>query len=435
MRHFRRVISLARVFRSHSLAICGVVVFVVAMAIVWWLPIPAELQRPPIGTLTLLDCRGREIAELASPEARAQFPVTLEKMGPWLPRVTVALEDRRFYEHRGIDWHAIAAACTRNLRSRHLLSGASTITQQLVKLATGRERRSWSKKLYEAIIAWKLEHRWSKERILAEYLNRSSYGNRRIGPEAAARAYFDKPARDLTLSEAVFLSGLPQAPTRFNPWRHPDRASRKYSRSLARLVALGVITREQQSLLASPPKIARIEIRRVLRHTLSTQWSRGPRELRGTVTATLDLDLQTTIERLVHSHLSALNRHDIRQAAVVVVENATGAIRAMVGSADYAVSQINGATQPRSCGSTLKPFVYLDAIDKRQLTAASLLPDTPDAIRDEYADYDPQNYNHHYLGPVRLAGGAWLFAECAGGLRAKPAWSASGILSAPKMGL
>ena len=146
MRHFRRVISLARVFRSHSLAICGVVVFVVAMAIVWWLPIPAELQRPPIGTLTLLDCRGREIAELASPEARAQFPVTLEKMGPWLPRVTVALEDQRFYEHRGIDWHAIAAACTRNLRSRHLLSGASTITQQLVKLATGRERRSWSEK-------------------------------------------------------------------------------------------------------------------------------------------------------------------------------------------------------------------------------------------------------------------------------------------------
>jgi penicillin-binding protein 1C len=124
--------------------------------------------------------------------------------------------------------------------------------------------------------------------------------------------------------------------------------------------------------------------------------------LRGAVTTTLDLDLQATIERLVQLHLSALNRHDIRQAAVVVVENATGAIRAMVGSENYAVSQINGATEPRSCGSTLKPFVYLDAIDKRLLTAASLLPDTPDAIRDEYADYDPQNYNHHYLGPVRL---------------------------------
>ncbi|HET6888005.1 MAG TPA: penicillin-binding protein 1C [Candidatus Udaeobacter sp.] len=401
MRHFRRVIPLPRVLRSHSLAICGVVVFVVAVAIVWWLPIPAELQKPTVGTLTLLDCRGREIAELASPEARAQLPVTLEKMGPWLPRVTVALEDRRFYGHRGVDWHAIAAACTRNLRSGHLLSGASTITQQLVKLATGREQRSWSKKLYEAIIAWKLEHRWSKERILAEYLNRSSYGNRRIGPEAAARAYFGKPARDLTLSEAIFLSGLPQAPTRFNPWRHPEQASRKYSRSLARLVRLGVITRDQQSLLASPPKIAHMEPLRLAPHFVDAVIVRNP-GLRGTLTTTLDLDLQTTIERLVHSHLSALNRHDIRQAAVVVVENATGAIRAMVGSENYAASQINGATLPRSCGSTLKPFVYLDAIDKRLLTAASLLPDTPDAIRDEYADYDPQNYNRHYLGPVRL---------------------------------
>ena len=194
---------------------------VVAIAFAWWLPIPHELQKSPSGTLTLLDCRGREIAELASPEARTQFPVALEQMGPWLPRVTVALEDRRFYQHRGVDWRATVAACARNLRSRQIVSGASTITQQLVKLASSRDRRSWSGKLYEAIVAWKLERRWSKQRILSEYLNRSSYGNRRLGPEAAARAYFGKPARDLTLSEAIFLAGLPQAPTRFNPWRHP----------------------------------------------------------------------------------------------------------------------------------------------------------------------------------------------------------------------
>ena len=392
---------LAGGLRPRSLGVCAVVVLAVVIAIFWWLPIPDQLQRPSTGTLTLLDCRGRELAELATPEARAQFPVTLEKMGPWLPRVTVALEDRRFYEHRGIDWHAVAAACTRNLRSRHVLSGASTITQQLVKLATGRQQRSWTGKFYEAIIAWKLEHRWSKERILAEYLNRSSYGNRRIGPEAAARAYFDKPARDLTLSEAIYLAGLPQAPTRFNPWQHPEQANRKYSRSLDRLVELEVITRDQQSLLAAPPNIAHVNPPHLAPHFVDAVVMRNP-GLRGTATTTLDLDLQTTIERLVRSHLSALNRHDITQAAVVVVENASGAVRAMVGSENYVVSQINGATQPRSCGSTLKPFVYLDAIDKRLLTAASLLPDTPDAIRDEYSDYDPQNYNHHYVGPVRL---------------------------------
>jgi penicillin-binding protein 1C len=378
-----------------------VIVLAMAIAIIWWIPIPRELQHSPAGTLTLLDCRGREIAELASAEARTQFPIPLQRVGLWLPRITVALEDRRFYEHNGIDWHALAAAGARNLRSRHLVSGASTITQQLVKLATGRERRSWSRKLYEAIIAWKLEHRWSKERILAEYLNRSSYGNRRIGPEAAARAYFDKSARDLTLSEAIFLAGLPQAPTRLNPWRHPEEARRKYARSLARLAQLGFIDRDQELLLAQPPKIVHADSPRLAPHFVDAVVARNPGS-HGTVRTTLDLDLQTAIERLARSHLSALNRHDITQAAVVIIENATGAIRAMVGSKNYALSQINGAMQPRSCGSTLKPFVYLEAIDKRLLTAATLVPDTPDAIRGEYADYAPQNYNRHYLGPVRL---------------------------------
>jgi penicillin-binding protein 1C len=371
------------------------------LAWVWWLPLPNELQKSPAGTLTLLDSRGRELAELASPDARAQFPIALDQMGSWLPQVTVALEDRRFYQHRGIDWRATIAASARNLRYGHVVSGASTITQQLVKLATGRERRSWIRKVYEAAVAWKLERRWSKQRILAEYLNRSSYGNRRIGPEAAARAYFGKSARDLTLSDSIFLAGLPQAPTRLNPWRHPDEAKRKYDRSIARLAGLGFVTRDQQSLLATPPKIAHADPPRRARHFVDAVVARHP-EIRGTVRTTLDLDLQTKVEAAVQAHLSALNRHDITQAAVVVIDNVTGAIRAMVGSQNYAVSQINGATQPRSCGSTLKPFVYLDAIEKRVLTAASLLPDTPDAIRDEYADYDPQNYNHRYLGPVRL---------------------------------
>src|SRR6266508_2827303 len=192
------------------------------MAIVWWLPIPDQLQKSPIGTLTLLDCRGREIAEIASPEARAQLPRKLDELGKWLPRVTVALEDHRFYEHAGVDWRATASACTRNLKAHRIVSGASTITQQLVKMASGRQRRSWLGKFYETIVAWKIERRWSKERILTEYLNRSSYGNRRLGPEAAARAYFGKSACDLTLAESIFLAGLPQAPTRFNPWRHPS---------------------------------------------------------------------------------------------------------------------------------------------------------------------------------------------------------------------
>src|SRR5206468_12012953 len=130
--------------------------------IIWWLPIPDELQRSPIGTLTLLDCRGQEIAEIASPEARVQLPRKLDEIGNWLPRVTVALEDHRFYQHGAVDWHASAAAIARNVKSHRIISGGSTITQQLVKIASGRQRRPWIGKVYETVLAWKIERRWSR---------------------------------------------------------------------------------------------------------------------------------------------------------------------------------------------------------------------------------------------------------------------------------
>ncbi|MFN2542205.1 MAG: penicillin-binding protein 1C [Chthoniobacterales bacterium] len=376
--------------------------FVVLIVAIFWTPLPSALRAPLPGTAVLLDIRGREIAELASPEARAQFPRDIGQMGKWLPQITVALEDHRFYDHGAIDWRATAAACLRNLKSGRIISGGSTISQQLAKLAQARHPRSWFAKISETAMAWKVERTWNKDRILAAYLNRSSYGNRRIGPEAAARSYFGKPARDLTLAESIFLAGLPQAPTRFNPWTHPEEALRKYRRSLARLSQLGVITRDQQRLLSrSPPIVRRFDPARLAPHFVDAVIAQHP-ALRGPVATSLDLDLQSVAESLVRSHLAALNRYDITQAAVVIIENQTGAIRALVGSGDYKTHQINGATVPRSCGSTLKPFVYLRALDRHLVTAASLLPDTADAIRDEYADYDPQNYNHRYLGPVRL---------------------------------
>jgi membrane peptidoglycan carboxypeptidase len=232
----------------------GVTIFtiVIATAGFWmlWLPLPAELQTPLLGTPTLLDIRGREIAELASPRARVQIPVSLTEMGDWLPRVTVALEDRRFYRHSGIDWQAICAAGFRNVKAGRIVGGGSTITQQLVKIACNRQQRNWFAKVYESLAAWKLERVWTKERILTEYLNRSSFGNRRLGPEAASRAYFGKPAVELTLAESVYIAGLSQAPTRFNPWRHPDRAERKYARTLNLLTKAGLLTCAQRTLLS-----------------------------------------------------------------------------------------------------------------------------------------------------------------------------------------
>jgi penicillin-binding protein 1C len=392
---------LPRSARARRLLASVALLCAAALAWAWRIPVPSALDQPLEGTLNLEDFHGRPIAQLPSAEARVQIPVPLAAMGEYLPRITVALEDKRFDSHHGIDFRAICSAAWHDVRHGHIVSGGSTITEQLIKLATGREGHSWIGKVREAVAAWKLEQRWDKAQILAGYLNRASYGNRRLGPEAAAQAYFGKSAAHLTLAEAIYLAGLPQAPSRFNPWLHPAAAAARYRISLARLAAAGVITPAQRELLAATPTVLHCEPPHLAPNFVDAVLRASP-GLHGTVRTTLDLDLQRTAEWAVRTHLASLNRADVTQAALVIIENSTGAVRALVGSSDYARSQVNGALQPRSCGSTLKPFIYLAAIDKRILTAATLLPDTPDAIRDTYADYDPQNYNHRYLGPVRV---------------------------------
>ncbi len=382
-----------------------VVVFLLLGLCVWGLalalPIPHSLSEPPPATLTLLDCHGLTIAQFSSGNARVSDPIPLARMGTLLPRLTVALEDHRFASHCGIDFRGAASALLGDLRSGRIVAGGSTITQQLVKMAEGRSERSWSAKIRESLLALKLEHVFSKNHILEEYLNRADYGNRRLGVEAAAQAYFGKPASELDLAEAIYLAGLPQSPSRFNPWRSPGRAFRRYQRSLARLEALRILTAEErQGLAASPPVVARFEPVNLAPHFADAARAAWP-ALSGRARTTLDLELQAAVTVMLRDHLRSLGRFDVTDAAVVVIDNATGGVRAMVGSPNYAAIQVNGALSPRSCGSTLKPFIYLAAIDRRILTAATILPDTPEAIPDTYRDYDPKDYDHHFLGPVR----------------------------------
>ncbi len=178
--------------------------------------------------------------------------------GRWLPEVTVALEDHRFRAHPGVDVYAIVAAAWSDVLAWRLQRGGSTITQQLVKQVLGQRGRQWRRKWMEAVLALKLERSWSKEAILEGYLNRLDYGNRHVGAESAARGYFNKPCAELTLAEAIYLAGLPQAPSRYNPWRNPERALRKYIRSIARLTVVGCLSEGQaRALLASPPALVR----------------------------------------------------------------------------------------------------------------------------------------------------------------------------------
>ncbi|MBV9657281.1 MAG: transglycosylase domain-containing protein [Verrucomicrobia bacterium] len=411
-----------RQWRWRVLRWAALVILLIGSTGLAWLamvPIPEALLRAPLPpTLTLLDTRGEPLAELADDRARSRHAVALSEMGPDLGRITIALEDRRFTQHHGIDPRALLAALGRDLRAGHVVSGASTITQQLIKLASvpplgqPRPRRTLLTKAREAAAAWKLESRWTKDEILARYLNENSYGNRLIGPEAAARAYFHKSARSLTLAEAIFLAGLPQAPSRLDPWRHPAAAEYKYQRSVRRLAQLGVIAAAQaRDLAESPPHPGHFLPARRAPHFVDALLARRGRHAAavasGSLRTTLDPDLQRVAESLCRRHLQTLaaDAGERVQAAVVILENSNGAVRALVGSGDYAdprEGQVNGALRARSAGSALKPFIYLNALDRRMLTAASILPDTAEAVHSIYADYDPQNYTPRHHGPVRV---------------------------------
>jgi penicillin-binding protein 1C len=366
--------------------------------------LPEALLQPPDTTLTLEDRSGREFAVVASRRAREAEAVTLAEMGRWLPQVTVGLEDRNFWTHNGVDAWALGGALRRNLCAWRVISGGSTIAQQLIKNTRPRTGWRWYDKGYEALAALQLTRTWPKERILEEYLNRIDYGNRRVGPRAAARAYFGKEPADLTVAEAVFLAGLPQSPTRFNPWSRPGNAAVRYRRSLAVLGQRGVLDAATLAALGGEaPALVRRRLPNGAPHFVDAVVARWP-QLRGRVRTTIDLPLQKTVAALVSDHVRRLGGLGVGQAAVVVIDNRDGAVLAMVGSGDYAGpdGEINGALLPRSGGSVLKPFLYVEAIERKLLTAASVLPDTPDAIRAEYVDYDPQNFDERYLGPVRV---------------------------------
>jgi penicillin-binding protein 1C len=354
-------------------------------------PLPGGLEHPEPMTTVYLDAKGRVIAELAGPEARSHRPIAMAAMGPWIRETTVALEDRRFHAHVGVDFVATLRALVR----RH--GGGSTITQQLVKMATHRTGRTIGGKLREMLLAAQLERRWTKEQILEAYLNRAPYGNRLIGIEAAAQGYFGKTAAELSQAEAIYLAGIPRRPTRLNPWRQTSVADAEFGRSVKILAARGALKGDAVELAA--PLVERHLPTNAAPHYVDMIRAAEPR---GVERCTLDLDWQRRAEQLVAEHFAVLHRVDPAQAAMVILENETGAVRALVGSRDYRACQLNGVMRYHDCGSTLKPFLYATAIDRRILTAATILPDTAEAVRDAYGDYDPHNFVLRHLGPVRV---------------------------------
>ena len=362
-------------------------------------------KRPP--NVAILASDGSLLANRGETGGRS---VALKELPTYLPRAFVAIEDRRFYGHFGIDPLGIARAAFRNLTSRGVAQGGSTLTQQLAKNLFLTQERTASRKVQEAILALWLEHSYTKDQILELYLNRVYFGAGAYGVEAAAQRYYGKPARDVTVAEAATLAGLVQAPSRLAPNRNPEAARARAELVLTAMADEGYIKPEQHKAALMEPAVP---VRRAGAGSANYAADLvmdvlddfvGTVDSDISVRTTIDLGMQAAAERALTEELSGKGaKFGVGQGAFVAMKP-DGALRALVGGRNYGESQFNRATNAkRQPGSAFKPFVYLAAIE------AGL---TPDTVREDgpisVKGWNPENYSRDYRGPVTLRDGLAL---------------------------
>lgn len=367
-----------------------------------------RLDRKPVISLRLEDRTGVPLREILSDEGGRCRWVGLKDISPFLLSASIASEDRHYFAHSGVNPYAILRAFLQNLKSRRVVSGASTITQQVVRNVYHFRRNVFSK-IVEAWLAVRLEHTLSKEEILVQYLNRISYGNQAFGIEAASRLYFDKPAADLSLAESAYLATLPRSPSELNPYRHSTAAVKSQKELLHRMKDLGFITEETMARALDEPLNLRSENEKFRApHFCDFILARIASEERRTmavIRTTLDYGLQAKVETLTTNHLAALEKKGISNAAAIVLDNRTGEILSMAGSRDFFDErhdgQVNGALSLRQPGSTMKPLMYALALENG-MTAATILEDIPTRFSTMEGSFTPENYDEKYHGPIRL---------------------------------
>ncbi len=421
-------------FRQLALLVGGGLLVSLAAFTVWLL---ADL--PPIDRLQaglalpssrLYDRHGRLLYEIIADTEHGgrNAAVPLTEIPQHCRDATIAIEDANFYRHPGVDLEGIARALWINLQGGEVLAGGSTITQQVARnlLLDPQQRleRTLVRKLREAVLALRLGSAYSKDDVLALYLNQSYYGNLAYGIQAAAGAYFGKDAADLSLAECALLAGLVQAPAVYDPLANLEAATARQAIVLDRMAELAYITpaeaeaaKDEELQFASVPFPIEaphfvMAVLKQLERDYSPQLLQGGLE----VTTTLDLDWQTAAETIMRAQMQAINHPidprrapaDAENAALVSLDPHTGQILAMVGSPDYFDEAIDGAVNaalaPRQPGSALKPFTYAAAFDPASanpFTAATMLLDveTPFVTR-RLESYTPANYALVEHGPV-----------------------------------
>lgn len=370
-----------------------------------FVPLPHALVTGEYSETEFVDRNGLALRSVRPQDSPFGRTIPYSEIPLPLINATLAAEDQRFWSHRGVDFCASTRALWQLVWHRHVVSGGSTITQQLIKLTEPRPRNIRTK-IVEALQAMRLEQVWSKQRILAEYLNRLNYGNFNRGAVVAAEYYFAKPLRDLTPAECALLASLPQAPSRLNPYSHLDRARKRQELVLNRMHSSGWLTEDELGrALAEPLNLAKP--RRVFEapHFVDLVLSVNPGEASSAhiIRTSLNLELNRFAETVLHEHLAAVEAQHVSNGALVILDNRTGEVLALVGSEDYfspMAGQVNGAWAPRSPGSALKPFTYLLALE-RGATPATIVADVPTEFVTTTGLFAPVNYNRHCYGPIR----------------------------------
>jgi penicillin-binding protein 1A len=378
-----------------------------------------SLQAAEIGQNSFVYARDGSLLG-SIPAERNREPVSLGRMSKWLPLASVAIEDRRFYQHGGVDYEGIARAAWKDITAGKVVEGGSTITQQLVRnLYTGREK-TFNRKLKEACLAIKLSRKLTKRQILAEYLNTVYYGNHAYGVEAAAQTYFSKHASQLSLPQAALLAGLPQAPSVYDPFNNPRAAIARRNEVLAAMLQNGDVTQAQYAsavkVRALALKPGRIYSRIKQPYFFSYVIDELEREYGATTVREGGLKVYTTIDpRLQRNAIKAINdilpyRTD-PAAAIVSIVPGTGAIRAMTAVVRKAKNQFNLAAQSaRQPGSTFKTFVLASAIEKGIDPDSTYYTSAPFTCVvgpwcSEAKPWDVHTYDHSYRGTESVTSG------------------------------
>ncbi|GIV15728.1 MAG: penicillin-binding protein [Armatimonadota bacterium] len=352
--------------------------------------------------LATLTNERRELAKLS------EFPKQLID-------AVVAIEDSQFYQHRGISPRAVFRAVWVNLREGRYAQGGSTITMQLARNAFLTQKKTFHRKLQEALLALQMEQHLTKEQILETYLNEVYFGSGAYGAKTAARVYFNKPLNKLTLAECALLAGVIRRPSAYSPHENPELALRRRNRVLERMHALGFIDEQQYEQAVREP-IRVVPLRRqgvsykapyfvfhVLKQLMEDYGEEQIYKAGLTVETTLNWQMQQAAEQALREGLTKYGRGSATQGAIIAIDPHTGFIRAMVGGVEFSKSQYNATTQGRrQPGSAFKPIVYCAAIDKGLLTPDTRILDAPVSYPSYPRPYRPKNSDGRYHGWVTV---------------------------------